>query len=103
MGARDLEPGSPVKVKHEQDFEIAAQMVRAVRDEVIGKNWIPGAQKYAYAAVSSKLISENEASQSVQRTLKMERAEANAKPEHQKSGGTNAKTAGGAICGAAFN
>ena len=61
----DLKPESPVRTNKKADFDLAAQAVAALRDHLIGTSWVPGAQKYAYAAYAAGIIQAHEASQSV--------------------------------------
>lgn len=69
----DVQPGSPVKTAHANDMKLAAGAVVALRDTLLGKNWIPGAQKNAYASVALGLVSEQNASKSVKETLRLEK------------------------------
>lgn len=73
----DLDAKSAVRAKHQADFDLAAKVIVSIRDNVIGPKWIPGAQKYAYAAESLRLVSEREASASVKKALELEKKYAN--------------------------
>jgi len=61
----DLNAGSPVKTKHQNDFTIAEAAVTAIREATLGKNWLAGPQKYALAASALGVFPANQASASV--------------------------------------
>jgi hypothetical protein len=96
----DLEPDSPVKQKNQADFEMASKAIIALRDRVLGKSWVPGAQKYAFAAAELKLVRERQASASV----KAVRARLEGKDGFDgRENGAPARGGSIANCGAAFN
>jgi len=63
----DLANNAPVQVKNAADYKLAEAAIEALRDEVLGKNWIPGAQKGSLAVTALGLISEKESSESVKK------------------------------------
>ncbi len=91
----DLEAKSPVKEKHKSDFQIAAKAIKALRGAVVGNNWIPGAQKNAYATMALGLVSKTEASTSVRATLAKETGAESTESAGEVGGATN--------CGSAFD
>lgn len=105
----DLEAGSPVRKAHEGDFKLAEEVIVSLRNDVIGKNWIQGAQKYAYAAVTAGLVNRREASASVRTTLlqeaKNELAKRRAAAASAATNGAagNGQATGVAACGSVFN
>ena len=78
---------------------------RILRDAVIGKNWLPGAQKYAYGATALGLVDASDASVSVKELLnrmgKMEKAPASKAEANEPVVGSS--KIGGAACGKVFN
>lgn len=82
----DLDASSPLKQKHKEDFELASTAIKALREQLIGSNWVFGAQKNAFASYDLGLVSKEKASVSVKRALGQERV----------SG------LGAAICGSVF-
>jgi hypothetical protein len=77
----DLKMSSPLQQARAQEFALATQAIVAFRDKIIGNNWLPGAQKYAYAAQALGLVSAADASTSVKTMLaKQKQIEANVGP-----------------------
>lgn len=73
-GIADLDDAAPVQVKNEADLGLATVAIEALRDDVIGKNWLPGAQKGSLAATALGIIAEKDSSASVKKTLAAEKA-----------------------------
>ncbi|MEK6706838.1 MAG: hypothetical protein AABZ06_13730 [Bdellovibrionota bacterium] len=96
----DLDPRSAVKTTHASDFSGAGKAVVAIREDLLGADWIPGAQKYAFAAAGLGILKESEVSPSVKAVI-------NAFKKSAQSGKTKQTlvehTLGLANCGAAFN
>ena len=69
-GPEDLKKSSPLIKKHQKDFQLATDAVIALRENVIGKNWIPGAQKDAFAAHALGVTPKGVVPKSVETTLK---------------------------------
>lgn len=65
----DLDPKSPINVKLADDFKLAEKAIVALRKAVIGKNWLPGAQKYALSAYLAGHVTGKKVSPSVERLL----------------------------------
>lgn len=63
----DLQPGSPILTKHASDFTLATDVIKALRSDLIGANWVPGGQKYAFAARELGMTSAHELSPSLKR------------------------------------
>ena len=87
----DLDPSSPVQMKNKADFDLAAKAITSLRDHVVGKNWVPGAQKGSLAVSALGLISDKDSSVSVKRMI----------ADHKKLGsvGTLTETVGASIAG----
>ena len=55
----DLMQDSPVRLGRKSEFDLATQVIVALRTHLLGNNWIPGAQKYAFAAHLLNLSASN--------------------------------------------
>jgi hypothetical protein len=104
---RDLDPASPVRAAHAADFTLAGQAVDAIRNHVIGRDWIPGAQKYAFSSYKLDLVNQNEISPSVKAAvagLEKERLSGSTVPADTSaaSGSASGSAAGGALCATVF-
>ena len=97
----DLDAKSPVKTEHSLDFKDAAKAVVAIREELLGKDWIPGAQKYAFAATALKLVPKAEISPSVKAVINA--AKKNVKNNSKTKLTLVENVLGMARCGAVFN
>ena len=62
---KDVKPGSPTLESQAVTFELATEVIQKLRDNVIGEHWLPGAQKYAFAALGLGMIRPKTASPSV--------------------------------------
>lgn len=65
----DLRPDSPVRTQKKGDFDLATTAIVALRDALVGAQFVPGAQKYAFAAHAAGLVVEAEASASVKQVI----------------------------------
>lgn len=54
--ARDVQPNSPIRLKHQADFDEAGKAIKGLQQHLIGPKWLPGAQKYAVSAHALKLV-----------------------------------------------
>jgi hypothetical protein len=64
---QDLEETAPVQAKNKADILLATTAIESLRDNVLGKNWLPGAQKGSLAATALGLVSEKDSSASVKK------------------------------------
>jgi hypothetical protein len=64
-GADDLDPNSPLNQKVGPDLLIAEGVIKSLRNEVIGANWIAAPQKASLAAVLLDHVDKAHASSSV--------------------------------------
>ena len=69
----DLKARGNIISGHADDFRLATEAIVKLRNKLLGKNWMPGAQKYAIAAESLRLIKQPEASKSVRALREKER------------------------------
>lgn len=99
----DLSPESPVKKAHQAEFDVASQAIISLRNHVLGKHWLPGAQKYALAAKVLGLVSDQEAASSVKRMLKKEKKQNIAGSKLFTSTARKSRAGGVGSCGSAFN
>jgi hypothetical protein len=66
----DLDPKSPVNVKHAKDFSDAKKMIVNLRDHLLGRDWVAAPQKAALASYLVGLVNERNASPSVKRLFR---------------------------------
>ena len=69
--ATDLKVDSPLLIAKAGEFELAEVAIKALREAVIGKDWKPGAQKYAFSAALLKAIPDGKVSKSVSKVTDM--------------------------------
>lgn len=69
----DLQNKGAIISKHKSDFRIATLAISRLRNNLLGDNWMPGAQKYAIAAEKLELIEQKDASKSVKDLRNKER------------------------------
>ncbi|MGZ3689580.1 MAG: hypothetical protein ACXVBW_14855, partial [Bdellovibrionota bacterium] len=93
---RDLEKTSPVKEKHAGDFKVAGKAIAALRNTLLGENWLPGSQKYSLSAFALGLT-EEEVGGSVRSLLELEVQEKDAGKTY------TLLTTTGRGCGSAFS
>jgi hypothetical protein len=70
---RDLLPSSPLLTKLKGDLDLTDEIIGRLRDDVIGKDWLPAPQKYSLAAVLLGHIPKSKASSSVKALFKREK------------------------------